>query len=108
MSLGKGLGCMNSTAMFQDGVVVVLFCHLGHVLSLGSLSRNTLDAFYLCSYITIPEGKLASGAPPKGSPEDGPKTPDGAYNQHNYIPRHFSVDSLYTLSVLLALRRVLQ
>ena len=38
--------------------------------------------FFLCHYITIPKGKLASGAPPKRSPEDGPGTPDGASNQH--------------------------
>jgi hypothetical protein len=29
-----------------------------------------------------PKGKLASGAPPKGSPEDGPGMPDGAFNQY--------------------------
>jgi hypothetical protein len=36
----------------------------------------------LYRYIITPEGKLASGTPPKGSPKDGPERPDGASNQH--------------------------
>jgi hypothetical protein len=30
----------------------------------------------------MPKGKLASEALPKGSPEDGPETPDGVSNQY--------------------------
>jgi hypothetical protein len=36
----------------------------------------------LCCCITIPKGKLGSGAPPNKSSKDGPETPYGASNQH--------------------------
>jgi hypothetical protein len=46
----------------------------------GALQSRCVGAinFRMCHYITLPEGKLASGTPPKGSPEDGPDMPDGA------------------------------
>jgi hypothetical protein len=54
----------------------------GHELFWIRLTWYVYFIFILCCYITIPRGKLASGAPPKGSPGDGPETPNGASNQH--------------------------
>jgi hypothetical protein len=37
------------------------------------MTAPTAHTYVLCFYVIEPEGKLASGAPPMGSPEDGPE-----------------------------------
>jgi hypothetical protein len=44
--------------------------HEDNVVSTLSMIHGHRYFFILCRYITVPKCKLASGTPPKGSPED--------------------------------------
>jgi hypothetical protein len=68
----------------------------------GTICILSFVSFVPLHYYTISKGKVASGAPPKGSHEDGLETPYSASNQHQTgrMQRDFTYRQTYVTRVL--------